>query len=188
MPKPTIKSNGLSLTFIALVTALSNAACEETGSQTQSSPSTLTLGSDDHSWYTFESSELCDESKGIHVSEEMLAYRGKDVLYDTVQTDVGDSVIISFNLISDCCLEFIGEAELTGDTLIVGFGGSGGVTRICDCYCEYRMTYRIDKRDRRWSAIKIVRGKLHLSGVRTRSSRVASYLAALSKHEFAQFL
>lgn len=182
MPRPTIKSNGLSLTFIALVAALSNAGCEGAGSQTQSSASTLTRGSDDHSWYTFEGRELCDESKGIHVSEEMLAYRGKDVLYDTVQTVIGDSVIISFNFISDCCLEFIGEAELTGDTLKIGFGGSGGVTRICDCYCEYRMTYRIDKRDRRWSVIKIVRGKLHLSWVRTRPSRMALYLAAISKH------
>jgi hypothetical protein len=75
--------------------------------------------------------------------------------YDTIQVVNKDSVTISFDFITDCCRNFSGDVDLRQDTLFLKYGPSNDSTR-CDCYCDYRMTHSIYKKDRHWKSIKIL--------------------------------
>lgn len=112
-------------------------------------------------WYTARCYPLCDDEKGIVLSTEKLTAHGTRTTYDTVQSVTQDSAIIRFDFITDCCLEFIGDVGIKDDTLMLAYGGEGGIVQPCDCYCDYRMVYRIDRSGRHWNAIRIISGRLH---------------------------
>jgi hypothetical protein len=107
-------------------------------------------------WFITKSYSLCDDSKGIFSDLNKLTKYGRLNPYDTVQMVNGDSIIISFDFITDCCRDFSGDVDLRGDTLLLKYSPSINDTTICDCFCDYRMIYRLDKRHRQWKSIKIL--------------------------------
>ena len=76
--------------------------------------------------------------------------------YDTLSEERGDSLIISFGFVADCCLTFSGRAEDEGDTLVLKYGLDRGYAESCGCWCEYHLTYRINKAGRDWKGFKMV--------------------------------
>jgi len=109
----------------------------------------------DDSWYKVQFQPLCDEEKGIFLSKEKIIRYHSYNPYDTTQIDSKDSLIFAFNFISDCSLTFSGRAELKGDTLTLKYGFSPLDSAAgSDCFCEYRMKYRLSKK-RMWSSIRV---------------------------------
>ena len=107
-------------------------------------------------WFVTKFYSLCDDSRGIFLNLEKLNKHGKYNPYDTVQVVNKDSVTISFDFIADCCLTFSGDVKLRKDTLLLKYRFSSDTLVSCDCYCDYRMTYKLDKRQRHWKAIEIL--------------------------------
>ncbi len=85
---------------------------------------------------------------------------GKYNPYHISEITHDDTTVIHFDFITDCCATFSGEVGLERDTLYLGYYFDRDTMRLCDCYCDYRMTYRVNKADLKWSAMKIVHGRL----------------------------
>jgi hypothetical protein len=99
---------------------------------------------------------LCDDEKGKFLDIEKLKKYRKWRPYDTVQNVRKDSIFISFDFITDCCLDFSGSVEITQDTLKLLYGYPPADTLgPCDCYCDYRMIYKIKNDNLSWSTLKI---------------------------------
>ncbi|MDQ3112189.1 MAG: hypothetical protein M3R17_20075 [Bacteroidota bacterium] len=110
-------------------------------------------------WFTTTCHTLCDESKGILLDMNKYKQHGKYHPYNLTEFITKDSAIISFDFITDCCMTFAGAAEIKNDVLNLHYGPDNDSMRICDCYCDYRMTYRIDKKGREWKTKKITHGR-----------------------------
>lgn len=103
-------------------------------------------------WFVAKFYPLCNDSVSLDIKE--IIKHGNHIPYDTVELVVKDSVTISFDFITDCCLTFSGDVDLNQDTLFLKYSQTSSAP--CDCYCSYRMTYQLDKKDRHWKAIKIL--------------------------------
>lgn len=80
---------------------------------------------------------------------------GQYYAFNKKQNEVGDTTNISFDILAPCCLSFTGHVELVEDTLKVKFYETKGDFEKCECVCDYRMFYTVDKTDKKWSVIKI---------------------------------
>jgi hypothetical protein len=114
-------------------------------------------------WVKAKCEHLCDEEKGRNVSREDLLQHLNDDFYDLVQQEQNDSIFISFDFIKNCCMDFTGTASIKEDTLLLAYqiphdSLSGG----CDCSCDYRMHYRINKKGKTWSIVKPVYNDIEL--------------------------
>lgn len=106
-------------------------------------------------WVKVKCEHLCDDEKGKFPSRETLKEHLGDEFYDLVKREQNDSIFIAFNFIKDCCMDFTGTASIREDTLLLTFLPAIDSSR-CDCLCDYRMHYRINKKDEKWSVIKPV--------------------------------
>lgn len=109
--------------------------------------------------YSASCENLCDDEHGILLDMDTMSKYGRYNPYHISDISSGDSTIIQFDFITDCCATFTGEVGLEKDTLYLGYYYDRDTMSLCDCYCDYRMTYRINKSDLKWSALKIVHGK-----------------------------
>lgn len=97
---------------------------------------------------------LCDDEKGLFLDQRKFMKYGYWNPYDTVQTSKGDTTMIAFDFIADCCLDFSGHAVVFKDTLVLSYGLADTLAG-CDCSCDYRMVYSLNNRAENWSAVKI---------------------------------
>lgn len=111
-------------------------------------------------WYDVRFKSLCDDSKGIFLDFKKVSKYGKHNPFDTIQQKFKDSTVVSFTFISDCCLEYSGEVIIRNDTLFLGYGHTTDIIQPCDCYCDYKMTYRISTKDKHWKKTIIKQGRL----------------------------
>lgn len=92
---------------------------------------------------------LCyDECEGgVGVSGEELRKYGRRKPFDIKRKINNDTLKIKFKLISDCCLEYVGDVEKNEDTLRLSFENISYTP--CDCYCYYYCEYflPVDKYD-----------------------------------------
>jgi hypothetical protein len=102
-------------------------------------------------WYNVSCIPLCDDSKGIFLDLKELTKHGRYKPYNTTQTINKDSAIVSFDFIDDCCMEFSGDITVTNDTLMLYFFQTNIIC--CDCYCDYRISYHINKTGQQWNNI-----------------------------------
>ncbi len=109
--------------------------------------------------YTVSCYNLCDNGHGILLNMDTMSKYGKYNPYRFSNKTRDDSTVVQFDFITDCCATFTGEVALKKDTLYLSYYFDRDTMVLCDCYCDYRMTYRINKADLRWSAIEIVHGK-----------------------------
>lgn len=110
----------------------------------------------DSSWYSVRFHALCDGKERREVSFDKVVKYDTYIPYDTVRAFKMDSVIISFDFIADCCLTFSGRAEVLNDTLFLRYGLDGEYVESCGCFCDYRLSYRINKKNLTWSGMKII--------------------------------
>jgi len=68
----------------------------------------------------------------------------------------GDSVIVSFDFVSDCCLTFSGRPQVKQDTLIIEYGLDRVYDEACGCWCDYNLTFRMMKNGKSWRELKMV--------------------------------
>lgn len=106
-------------------------------------------------WYTAKCELLCDEEHGRFFDINKMRRYKKWYPYDTIQKANGDSVAISFEFYTDCCLDFSGGIDLREDTLDLQYGLASDTLAPCDCYCDYRMIYKIKKGNLNWTTVKI---------------------------------
>ena len=111
-------------------------------------------------WYKVSYEQLCDEMKGVFLDYKKVTKLGLHKPYDTLQVNYKDSTIISFEFISDCCMQFSGEVIHRNDTLFLGYGNASDTANPCDCYCDYKMRYKIDTVGKHWNKIIIKNGLL----------------------------
>jgi hypothetical protein len=65
----------------------------------------------------------------------------KGIPFDTLITKTKDTLFYSFRVSSECCVKYYGMFFDPGDdTIILAYGYCGDV---CDCYCDYLLTYKI---------------------------------------------
>lgn len=111
-------------------------------------------------WYKVSYEQLCDEMKGVFLDYKKVTKLGLHKPYDTLQVNYKDSTIISFEFISDCCMQFSGEVIHRNDTIFLGYGNASDTANPCDCYCDYKMRYKIDTIGKHWNKIIIKNGLL----------------------------
>lgn len=143
------------LTMLMLSLALT--ACDFNKNASSSEASALPEGSEfleplsTGDWFTAKCELLCDEEQGKFLDREKLLKHGDREPYDFKEVNKQDSVIISFDFIADCCMDFMGGAQIRNDTLILEYRPPhDSLVFGCDCSCDYRMIYRIDKKNKRW--------------------------------------
>lgn len=109
---------------------------------------------DTKSWYTVTSEMLCSEGGQSLDMKKFAKYKTWHP-YDTVKSIREDSISISFDFIAQCCLNFEGSVDVKRDTLklLYSFGNDSSA---CNCFCDYRMKYKIRNNNLKWSAVKIV--------------------------------
>ena len=106
-------------------------------------------------WFTAKCELLCDEQRGRFLDLEKLQRYGQHKPYDIKQVSKQDSVIIAFDFIADCCLDFAGGAKIQNDTLILEYQlPHDSLMHGCECSCDYRMIYKVDKKDKNWVDLK----------------------------------
>jgi hypothetical protein len=133
------------------VTAVSSDETDSLHEHSTSALEKLSLGE----WFTARCELLCDEEHGKYLDFKKLEKYGQHTPYDFTQVNKLDSTIISFDVIADCCIDFVGGAQIRNDTLILEYRPPhDSLLYGCDCSCDYRMIYRIDKKDRKWTTLK----------------------------------
>lgn len=148
-----------------LISSLILAACnskDKTTDETESgvantlpeeSPTLERLSSGD--WFTAKCELLCDEEHGKFLDIEKLKKYGQHKPYEIKQVAKQDSAIIEFNFIANCCMDFAGGAQIRNDTLILEYQPPhDSLAYGCDCSCDYRMIYRIDRKGKSWVDLK----------------------------------
>jgi len=106
-------------------------------------------------WFTAKCELLCDDEQGKFLDIEKLKKFGQHNPYEIKQKEKQDSVIVMFDVIADCCMDFAGGAQIKNDTLILEYQPPHDSLAIgCDCSCDYRMIYRINKKDKHWVDLK----------------------------------
>ena len=98
----------------------------------------------ENKWYTASSVVLCDGRKGIFLDPQKLIKFGKHVPYNYTKLISGDSVI-SFDFISDCCLDYYRKAKIINETLLLDYQFTQDTIEPCECYCDYKMIYSVQK-------------------------------------------
>lgn len=113
--------------------------------------------------FSVKTETLCDDEKGIFPDPEKLARYVNYVSYDTVQTVTGDSAVVSFEFIADCCLAFTGEATRLDDNLRLSYRVAENSPAACDCRCDYRMRFTLAKPEKMWQKVQIIgpRDRIH---------------------------
>lgn len=110
---------------------------------------------DDGDWFSVQFISLCEDHPGVTDFDKLEKY-GTRHPYDTTRVIKGDSLIISFDFMDDCCLTFSGQAQKKQDTLVLKYGWDKWYTESCGCICEYRLIYRIYRNDKIWRITKIL--------------------------------
>jgi hypothetical protein len=106
-------------------------------------------------WFTAKCEVLCDVEQGRLLEREKIQKYGQFNSYDLTQTNKPDSAIITFDFIASCCMGFAGGAQVRNDTLILEYQPPiDSLANGCDCLCDYRMTYQIDKKTKAWVGLK----------------------------------
>lgn len=116
---------------------------------------------DETSWYKVNFLQLCNDSLGDYLDTKLLKKYGIDKPYNITENKdkkMGTSAI-SFDFNSDCCLKFTGSVTLKNGKLILRYYWPNDTASPCDCYCNYRMMYRINSKDKQWSTFKIIQGR-----------------------------
>lgn len=99
----------------------------------------------------FKSTELCDDRKGIFTDEKKLRKHGANLPYGLKKAFKNDSLHYTFEIITECCHDFMGGIEIINDTLFLNYLNYNWP---CDCYCDYRLTYSFKKKEQTWKAVK----------------------------------
>lgn len=108
--------------------------------------------------YTYQFKALCDESKGILLPVEEVRKHGKRKPYNFIRKEKNDSLILSFEIIHDCGMEYAGDVHQSNDSLFLGYFPPRDSIRLADCYCSYLLTYRIAKDTTAWKSISVSLG------------------------------
>ena len=99
---------------------------------------------------------LCDKHEPIHY-ELTRKHEGK-IYYDKTITKTKDSVIVSFDFIETCCLDFNGHWEIKDEVLILTYSQKDKSNLGCDCKCDYRMKYIFNPNQQFWKRVRIKKG------------------------------
>ncbi len=86
-------------------------------------------------------------------SLERKVYTNKQVIESDSMTTV------SFDFVSDCCLEFIGKWQLENDVLTLSYHPKNEIQEPCECKCKYSMKFHFNPKQYSWNRIRIRRGK-----------------------------
>jgi len=106
-------------------------------------------------WFTAKCELLCDDEHGKFLDVEKLKKYGQHRPYDIKQKNKQDSLIVTFDVIADCCMDFTGGVQIKKDTLVLEYQPpNDSSANGCDCSCDYRMIYRINKKDKHWVGFK----------------------------------
>jgi len=106
-------------------------------------------------WFTAKCELLCDNEQGRFLDIEKLKKYGQHQPYDINQKNKQDSLIVTFDVIANCCMDFAGGVQIKKDTLILEYQPpNDSLGNGCDCSCDYRMIYRINKKDKHWVGLK----------------------------------
>lgn len=88
------------------------------------------------------------ESSISDFSLERKIYLNKEV------SIVGDTTIISYGFVRDCCLEFEGKWKMENNQLNLSYQPKGSLPP-CECKCMYTMKYHFNNKEYSWERIKI---------------------------------
>lgn len=106
-------------------------------------------------WYTVRFQSLCDELER-NVTPERATRFGKLQAYNLKQENTApDTVLVSFDFISNCCETHTGAAEIVDSTLTLNYYQTGA--EACRCLCDYRLTYSISDTTLHWRSIAVER-------------------------------
>ena len=90
--------------------------------------------------YNFYSYKKCDST----VSLKDIKKYGIRKWFNNRKQIINDSIIIKFDFIDDCCLEYIGHLTPKQDTVKLSYENIS--TMPCDCYCKYSYIFALSKK------------------------------------------
>ena len=103
---------------------------------------------------------LCDGKKGILLDYKKAEKYGRKTPYNLTYSTRNDSAIIQFDIIYDCCLDFVCNASKNKNLLSLSHSQPTNISCPCDCFCDYKMVYEIKKQNIRLDSV-LIRGKLY---------------------------
>lgn len=103
---------------------------------------------------------LCDEEKGKLLDYQKTEKYGKGTPYNLTFSIKNDSAIIQFDIIYDCCLDFICSVSKNKNLLSLSHDQPINISCPCDCYCDYKMVYEIKNQNMRLDSV-LIKGKLY---------------------------
>ncbi len=99
---------------------------------------------------TFTYDDECDDRNGEFIHQETLLKYGVYRPYNFDRSFLNDTIHYAFDIIDDCCINFIGDIEIANDTLYLNYHR---FKLPCDCYCNYRLNYYFKMNGRYWKTI-----------------------------------
>ncbi len=90
--------------------------------------------------YNFYASKECDST----VSLKDIKKYGIRKWFNNRKQIINDSIMIKFDFIDDCCLEYIGHLTPKQDTVKLFYENIS--TMPCDCYCKYSYIFALSKK------------------------------------------
>ncbi|MFD2562131.1 hypothetical protein [Aquimarina rubra] len=88
---------------------------------------------------SLEMIDTCDEGQEASSSFGRSRYKLHENITDIQRKD--NIVTIDVQLVSNCCNDFLGEADTRGDMIWLGYMDYGDN---CLCYCTYHLRYKFD--------------------------------------------
>ncbi len=111
-----------------------------------------------HVWCKEQVLQLCELPPHRVITHDDIKRNGMRKPYNYQKEENKDSLILSFEFIDDCCLKYTADTYQSQDSLFLGYYLPNDSNKVCDCWCDYRMTYRIKKDSVAWKTISIVDG------------------------------
>lgn len=103
---------------------------------------------------------LCDEEKGKLLDYGKVKKHGRKVPYNLTYSSRNDTAIIQFDIIYDCCLDFVCNVSKNKNLLSLSHGQPTNISCPCDCSCDYKMVYEIKNQNIRLDSV-LIKGKLY---------------------------
>jgi hypothetical protein len=105
--------------------------------------------------YNVSFQALCNDS----IEEKLHLYTLKPfdcIPYNRKYTNTKDSIKFSFEFVDMCCKKFTGTTMSRNDTLVITYFETLRQS-LCPCWCDYRLSYTFEKKERLWNHIQFIK-------------------------------
>lgn len=102
---------------------------------------------------------LCEDEEFMVNCSEVIQDNQNRIFYDKTTTKTDSSLLVTFDFVDDCCLNFTGDYIVENEILKLYFYLNDDENYRCECKCNYRMVYQFQHLKTPWKRIRIIKLK-----------------------------